>query len=86
MEELWKAPIRDDPEEDVVMKQASANCNYGMLEKQINRTQKSKTFDAYEDAKFFQIKYGGSITFIKQYEETGLGLADAWIYLQAVRG
>ena len=41
-----------------------------MLEKQINRTQKSKIFDAYEDAKFFQLKYGGNITFIKQYEET----------------
>jgi hypothetical protein len=40
-----------------------------MLDKQINRTQKSKTLDTYEDAKFFQIKYGGDITFIKQYEE-----------------
>ena len=40
-----------------------------MLEKQINRTQKSKIFDTYEDAKFFQLKYGGDITFIKQYEE-----------------
>ena len=39
-----------------------------MLEKQINRTQKSNIFDTYEDAKFFQIKYGGDITFIKQYE------------------
>ncbi|MFM7986800.1 MAG: hypothetical protein ACKPKO_46550, partial [Candidatus Fonsibacter sp.] len=47
-----------------------ANCNYGMLEKQINRTQKkSNIFDRYEDTKFFQLKYGGDITFIKQYEE-----------------
>jgi hypothetical protein len=59
----------DDPEEDAVLKKTIANCNYGMLEKQINRTQKSKIFDTYEDAKFFQIKYGGNITFIKQYEE-----------------
>ena len=40
-----------------------------MLEKQFNRTQKSKLFDTYEDAKFFQTKYGGDITFIKQYED-----------------
>ncbi|MFM7990247.1 MAG: hypothetical protein ACKPKO_64120, partial [Candidatus Fonsibacter sp.] len=26
-------------------------------------------FDTYEDAKFFQLKYGGDITFIKQYEQ-----------------
>ena len=69
VEELWKTPISDDTEEDSVLKKTIANCNYGMLEKQINRTQKSKIFDTYEDAKFFQLKYGGDITFIKQYEE-----------------
>ena len=61
--------ISDDPEEDNVLNNTIANCNYGMLEKQINRTQKSKIFDTYEDAKLFQLKYGGNITFIKQYEE-----------------
>ena len=40
-----------------------------MLEKQIKQTQKSKIFDTYEYAKLFQLNYGGSITFIKQYEE-----------------
>ena len=69
VEELWKTPISDDTEEDSVLKKTIANCNYGMLEKQINRTQKSNIFDTYEDAKFFQLKYGGDITFIKQYEE-----------------
>ena len=69
VEELWRTPISDDPEEDAVLKNTIANCNYAMLEKQINRTQKSKIFDTYEDAKFFQLKYGGDITFIKQYEE-----------------
>ncbi|MFM7980819.1 MAG: hypothetical protein ACKPKO_16030, partial [Candidatus Fonsibacter sp.] len=57
VEELWKSPISDDPEEDAVLKKNIATCNYGMLEKQINRTQKSKIFDTYEDAKFFQLKY-----------------------------
>ena len=69
VEELWRTPISDDPEEDGVLKKTIANCNYGMLEKQIIRTQKSKIFDTYEDAKFFQTKYGGNITFTKQYEE-----------------
>ena len=68
VEELWKTPICEDPEEDQTLKKTIANCNYGMLEKQINRTQKSKLFDTYEDAKFFQSMYGGEITFIKQYE------------------
>ncbi|MFM7985308.1 MAG: hypothetical protein ACKPKO_38920 [Candidatus Fonsibacter sp.] len=40
-----------------------------MLDKQITRTQKSNIFDTYEDAKFFQLKYGGDITFINQYEQ-----------------
>ncbi|MFM7981125.1 MAG: hypothetical protein ACKPKO_17590, partial [Candidatus Fonsibacter sp.] len=51
VEELWKTPISDDPEEYDVPKKTIANCNYGMLEKQINRTQKSNIFDTYEDAK-----------------------------------
>ncbi|MFM7980600.1 MAG: hypothetical protein ACKPKO_14905, partial [Candidatus Fonsibacter sp.] len=66
-------PISDDPEEDAVLNNTIANCNYGMLEKQINRTQKSNIFDTYEDAKFFQLKYGGDITCIKQYEEERSG-------------
>ncbi|MFM7988547.1 MAG: hypothetical protein ACKPKO_55465 [Candidatus Fonsibacter sp.] len=33
VDELWKTPISDDPEEDAVLKNTIANCNYGMLEK-----------------------------------------------------
>ena len=69
VEELWKTPISDDPEEDAKLKKTIANCNFGMLEKQVNKTVKSKLFDTYEDAKWFQTKYGGSISFMKQYEE-----------------
>ena len=42
-----------------------------MLKNHINGTQQRMLFDTYEDAKLFQIKYGGAITFIKQYEERG---------------
>lgn len=67
--ELFGARISDDNEEDQSLKKTIANCSYGMLEKQINKKVKSKIFDTYEDAKFFQLKYGGEITFIKQYEQ-----------------
>jgi hypothetical protein len=69
IEELRRTPISDDTEEDQVLNNTIANCNYAMLEKQSNKTQKSKIFDAYEDAEFFQLKYGGNITFIEQYAE-----------------
>ncbi|MFM7977936.1 MAG: hypothetical protein ACKPKO_01360, partial [Candidatus Fonsibacter sp.] len=46
-----------------------ANCNYGVIEKRTNNIQNINIFDTYEDAKFFQLKYGSNITFIKQYEE-----------------
>ena len=69
VEELWKTHISDDPEEDGKLKKTIANCNFGMLEKQVNKTVKSKLFDTYEDAKWFQVKYGGSISFMRQYEE-----------------
>ena len=64
--ELWGTSISDDNEEDQSL---IANCSYGTLEKQLSKTVKSKIFDTYEDAKFSQVKYGGEITFIKQYEQ-----------------
>ncbi|MFM7983108.1 MAG: hypothetical protein ACKPKO_27690, partial [Candidatus Fonsibacter sp.] len=33
IEEPWRTPISDNPEEDAVLKKTIANCNYGMLEK-----------------------------------------------------
>ena len=67
VEQLRQTHLSDDRDEDQVLKNTMANCSYGLLEKQINRTQKSKLFDTYAEAKIFQIKYGGTITFIKQY-------------------
>ena len=67
--ELRNAPI-DNNDEDQSLKKTVANCSYGMLEKQINKKVKSKIFDSYEDARYFQLKYGGDITFAKQYEQT----------------
>ncbi len=36
-----------------------------MLEKQVSNKVKRTIFDTYEDAKLFQLKYGGEITFTK---------------------
>ena len=66
--ELWKTPISDNKEEDAALKKI-IDTNFGMLEKQFNKNVKSTLFDTYEDAKWFQVKYGGTITLIKQYEE-----------------
>ena len=68
--ELWGTRISDDGEEDQTLRKTIANCNYSTLEKQVNKKVKSKICDTYEDAKFFQLKYGGDITFIKQYAQT----------------
>ncbi len=68
-EELWKTYISEDPAEDAILKKTIMNTNFGMLEKQVNKNQKSKLFDSYEEALFFQKKYGGTITFIQQYED-----------------
>ena len=35
VEELWRTPISDDPEEGSVLKKTIANCNYGKLEKHV---------------------------------------------------
>ena len=69
VEDLWKTSISEHHEEDVILKKTILNTNFGMLEKQVNRNQRSKLFDSYEEALFFQKKYGGTITFIQQYED-----------------
>jgi hypothetical protein len=69
VEDLWKTQISDDAEEDILIKKRIANCNYGMMEKGVNRNQSSHIFDSYSEAKFYQIQYGGVIDYIRQYEE-----------------
>ena len=66
---LWKTQISDDAEEDMLIKKRIANCNYGMMEKGVNRNQSSYIFDSYSEAKFYQIQYGGVINYIRQYED-----------------
>ena len=69
VDELFATELSPDIAEDMLLKKQIANTGYGMLEKGINKHQKSYLFDTYADAKHYQIKYGGTINFINQYEE-----------------
>ena len=69
VEDLWKKEIRDKKEEDNMIKKTVANTNFGMLEKGINKSQRSFIFTTYEECKYYQAQYGGEISVIKQHEE-----------------
>ena len=76
IDELWKTKISEDKEVDNSVKKTIANTNFGMLEKGINRKQKSFLFSTYEECKYYQVQYGGHITVIKQYEEKATDYTD----------
>ena len=59
VEELWKAKVSDDKEVDGTVKKTIANTNFGMLEKGIDKKQRSFIFSTYEECKYYQAKYGG---------------------------
>ena len=42
VEEIWKVHLSDEGEEDRLRKKTILNTSYGMLEKQINKTQKER--------------------------------------------
>ena len=67
--ELYESLVSFDGEEDKHIKKQIAVCNFGLLEKHINRNLKSYVFETYQEAKFYQARYGGTINYIKQYEE-----------------
>ena len=69
VEELWKTKVSDDKEVDSTVKKTVANTNFGMLEKGINKKQRSFIFSTYEECKYYQAQYGGEISVIRQYEE-----------------
>ena len=49
IDELRKTQVSEDAADDQFVRNTIANCGYGMLEKQINRSQKIKLFDTYEE-------------------------------------
>ena len=66
---LWKAKANDDEGVDNTVKKTIANTNFGMLAKGINKKQRSFIFSTYEECKFYQAKYGGEISVVRQFEE-----------------
>jgi hypothetical protein len=69
VDELYKTNISDDKEEDKYIKKIIGNINFGLLEKSWNKKVKSHVFNTIEECKFYQIKYGGSISVIEEYKD-----------------
>ena len=61
IDDLYRANMSDDREEDNKIKKTLANIAFGMLEKSFNRKTVSKMFDGIKEALNHQKKYGGKI-------------------------
>ncbi len=61
MEELCETKISDNDVHDVYIKKLVANVNIWMLEKCYNRKSVGYLFRNYDECKFHQAQYGGSI-------------------------
>ena len=69
VDELWSKKLSENPEEDAILKKTIANTNIGSLEKSVNKKQFSQIYTTYEDAKYYQTRYGGEITVMRQQRE-----------------
>jgi len=83
VKELYETKISDNADHDVYIKKLIANVNIGMLEKCYNRKSVGYLFHDYNECKFYQAQYGGSIHSIQQIadlstvmEKSPLGLDD----------
>jgi hypothetical protein len=68
VEDLYMSFVSLDDEEDKMLKKQVANTNFGLLE-HVNRNHTSYIFCDCGEAKFYQARYGGTINYVKQYEE-----------------
>jgi hypothetical protein len=69
IDELYESQISEDPNENKQLQKTTANTVIGLLEKTINKNTKSKVFTDLSTARYYQVKYGGDITDIKQCEQ-----------------
>jgi hypothetical protein len=60
--------ISEDEDEDMRIKKLIANINIGLLEKSQNTKSHSNVFNTIEEARHYQLKYGGNIHIIEQNE------------------
>ena len=69
VDNLYKTKVSDIALEDKYLKKILANVNIGLLEKGVNKAQKSTVFDSLEAAQHYQAQYGGSIGILSKSEE-----------------
>ena len=68
IDDLYRANMSDDREEDNKIKKTLANIAFGMLEKSFNRKTVSRMFDGIKEALHHQKKYGGK-NYVMEEEE-----------------
>ena len=68
IDDLYRANMSDDREEDNKIKKTLANIAFGMLEKSFNRKTASRMFDGIKEALNHQKKYGGKIYVMDEVE------------------
>ena len=68
IDDLYRANMSDDREEDNKIKKTLANIAFGMLEKSFNRKTVSRMFDGIKEALHHQKKYGGKIYVMDEVE------------------
>ena len=65
---LFNTKLSDNENEDKYIKKTIANVNCGLLEKGINKAQKSFIFDNPDEALYYQKSYGGTISALRKLE------------------
>ena len=66
---LFETNISEDDIENTYLRKLIAVVNFGMLERGVNKNQKTYLFETREEAQYYQARYGGQITIIKKLEE-----------------
>jgi hypothetical protein len=68
IDDLYKTEISQNQEEDKYIKKLISNVNSGLLEKSYNKKQNCFIYDTIEEARSYQIQYGGHLNIIKEIE------------------
>ena len=79
IDDLYKAEMSNDKEEDNKIKKTLANIAFGMLEKSFNRKTVSKMFDGIKEALNHQKKYGGKIYVMDELEKEKYWNGESWM-------
>ena len=69
VDDLWKANISEDEDEDRKIKKSIANINFGLLEKSHNTAQISKMFNSLRECCYYQSVFGGKVHTVSKENE-----------------